>query len=77
MAGAVWNHKKKLAEVTRRAGRHFQTLGFEKEGKLYLYPEEALYMLETVIFSVSGVSFLILLKKKINYFISSFRTVWN
>ncbi|XP_034243252.1 uncharacterized protein LOC117646438 [Thrips palmi] len=47
LAGAVWNHKKKLAEVTRRAGKHFQTLGFVKEGTLYLYPEEALYMLET------------------------------
>lgn len=47
LAGAVWDHKKKLAEVTRRTGKHFQTLGFEKEGALYLYPEEALFLLET------------------------------
>ncbi|KAJ1527266.1 hypothetical protein ONE63_008789 [Megalurothrips usitatus] len=47
LATAVWNDNKKVAEVTRRTGKHFQTLGFEKDGALYLYPEEALYLLET------------------------------
>ncbi|KAK3927821.1 tRNA-splicing endonuclease subunit Sen54 [Frankliniella fusca] len=47
LAGAVWDHRKQLAKVTKRTGKHFQALGFEKEGALYLYPEEALFLLET------------------------------
>lgn len=48
MAGAIWDNKKKLAEITRRIGKYFETLGFEKNGTLFLYPEEALYLLEMV-----------------------------
>lgn len=48
MSGAIWDNKKKLAEITRRIGKNFETLGFEKNGTLYLYPEEALYLLEMV-----------------------------
>jgi hypothetical protein len=34
--------------VTRKVGKHFQTMGCEKGGKLLLQPEEALYLMETV-----------------------------
>ena len=48
LAQAEWYERKKLAEVTVRAGKFALTMGFEKDGKIFLYPEEALYLLETV-----------------------------
>nr|CAD7460111.1 unnamed protein product [Timema tahoe] len=46
LARAEWNDELKEAEVTRVTGKHWQVIGHERESKIWLYPEEALYLLE-------------------------------
>nr|CAD7257598.1 unnamed protein product [Timema shepardi] len=46
LARAEWNDELKEAEVTRVTGKHWQVIGHERETKIWLYPEEALYLLE-------------------------------
>ncbi|XP_041978027.1 uncharacterized protein LOC121732269 [Aricia agestis] len=43
---AVWYEEKMLAEVTQKVGGHWQFLGHNVGNQLYLYPEEALYLME-------------------------------
>jgi hypothetical protein len=45
---ADWDPELKIARVTYRVGRHWKQMGHEVGGKLYLFPEEALFLLETV-----------------------------
>lgn len=44
---ADWDPELKIARVTCRVGRHWKQMGHEVGGKLYLFPEEALFLLET------------------------------
>nr|CAD7393698.1 unnamed protein product [Timema cristinae] len=46
LARAEWNDELKEAEVTRVTGKHWQVIGHERKTKIWLYPEEALYLLE-------------------------------
>ncbi|TRZ03045.1 hypothetical protein DNTS_028685 [Danionella cerebrum] len=43
---AVWFPEDKLVELQSPAGKFWQTMGFSERGKQYLYPEEALYLME-------------------------------
>jgi hypothetical protein len=45
---AEWDPELKIANVTHRVGRHWKQMGHEVGGKLHLFPEEALFLLETV-----------------------------
>jgi len=45
---AEWDPELKIARVTCRVGRHWKQMGHEVGGKLHLFPEEALFLLETV-----------------------------
>jgi hypothetical protein len=45
---AEWDPELKLANVTCKVGRHWKQMGHDVGGKLYLLPEEALFLLETV-----------------------------
>ena len=48
LSQAVWHPDLQLAEVTVQTGSHWLTMGHVVDKKLYLYPEEALYLLEIV-----------------------------
>lgn len=44
----MWKAELQLAEVTHQTGSKWLKLGHRINKKLFLYPEEALYLLETV-----------------------------
>ncbi|CAG9786022.1 unnamed protein product [Diatraea saccharalis] len=46
LSHAVWHEKLRLAEVTQLTGSHWQFYGHTKDRKLYLRPEEALFLME-------------------------------
>ncbi|XP_047995219.1 tRNA-splicing endonuclease subunit Sen54 [Leguminivora glycinivorella] len=46
LSQADWNAELQLAEVTKNAGGHWQYVGHNIGRQLYLYPEEALYLME-------------------------------
>ncbi|KAF4519546.1 hypothetical protein B566_EDAN009449 [Ephemera danica] len=46
LSSADWLPEENVAEVTRKVGKIWQTMGTDKGGRLLLQPEEALYMLE-------------------------------
>ncbi|XP_063361774.1 uncharacterized protein LOC134650770 [Cydia amplana] len=46
LSQADWNDELQLAEVTKNAGGHWQYVGHNIGKQLYLYPEEALYLME-------------------------------
>lgn len=48
LASAEWIPTQKKALVTKRSGQDWSTFGTDKNGSLYLIPEEALFLLETV-----------------------------
>ncbi|XP_068119710.1 tRNA-splicing endonuclease subunit Sen54 [Hyperolius riggenbachi] len=41
-----WKPKEDLVELTLPAGKFWQTMGFSEDGRQYLLPEEAVYLLE-------------------------------
>jgi tRNA-splicing endonuclease subunit sen54 N-term len=45
---AEWVEEKGMAKVTTKKGKHWCNFGFEKDRSLWLNPEEALYLVETV-----------------------------
>ncbi|KAL0103039.1 hypothetical protein PUN28_018382 [Cardiocondyla obscurior] len=47
LASAEWLPAQKKALVTKRSGQDWSNFGLEKNGSLYLLPEEALFLLET------------------------------
>lgn len=50
LAIAEWIPSQKKAVVTKRSGQDWNNFGLEKNGSLYLIPEEALFLLEAVCF---------------------------
>lgn len=48
LASAEWIAAEKKAVVTKRSGLNWSSFGLEKNSVLYLLPEEALFLLETV-----------------------------
>lgn len=50
LASAEWLSSQKRALVTKRSGQDWSNFGLEKNGSLYLLPEEALFLIETVCF---------------------------
>lgn len=50
LAIAEWLPSQKIALVTKRSGQDWSNFGLEKNGFLYLQPEEALFLMETVRF---------------------------
>lgn len=48
LSHAVWLDKLRLAEVTKKVGSHWQYMGHYLNGKSFLFPEEALFLIETV-----------------------------
>ncbi|XP_072259328.1 tRNA-splicing endonuclease subunit Sen54 [Pyxicephalus adspersus] len=44
----IWKAEENLVELTLPAGKFWHTMGFTIEGRQYLLPEEALYLLECV-----------------------------
>lgn len=48
LASAEWIPAQKKALVTKKSGQDWSSFGTEKNGSLYLIPEEALFLLETV-----------------------------
>jgi len=50
LASAEWLSSQKKALVTKRSGQDWSNFGLEKNGFLYLLPEEALFLIETVYF---------------------------
>jgi len=48
LASAEWLPSQKRALVTKRSGQDWGNFGLEKNGFLYLLPEEALFLIETV-----------------------------
>lgn len=46
LSQADWNDELQLAEVKKNAGGHWQYVGHNIGRQLYLYPEEALYLME-------------------------------
>lgn len=48
LSQAVWQQELKLAEITHQVGSHWSKVGQRINKKLYAYPEEALYLLESV-----------------------------
>lgn len=49
-AQSVWMQKEKLVKVTKVAKNIVNSFGFQDKNGIYLYPEEALFLMETVIF---------------------------
>ena len=49
LSTAEWLNDRGLARVTKKVGGDWQTFGFEENGNTFLYPEEALFLLEIVI----------------------------
>lgn len=47
LASAEWLPSQKRAIVTKRSGQDWSNFGLEKNGSLYLLPEEALFLIET------------------------------
>ncbi|XP_065580278.1 uncharacterized protein LOC136040112 isoform X1 [Artemia franciscana] len=47
LSEAIWHSDLKLAEVTKISGSYWQSFGFQIDDKLYLRPEEALFLIET------------------------------
>ncbi|KAK6624352.1 hypothetical protein RUM44_011211 [Polyplax serrata] len=47
LSQAVWQQELKLAEITHQVGSHWSKVGQRINKKLYAYPEEALYLLES------------------------------
>jgi tRNA-splicing endonuclease subunit sen54 N-term len=45
---AEWIDEMGKAKVTSKKGKHWCNFGFEKDKSLWLNPEEALYLVETV-----------------------------
>ncbi|GLV34970.1 tRNA splicing endonuclease subunit 54 [Carabus blaptoides fortunei] len=45
-AEAIWLPDKHLAKVTRRVGSIFSQYGYEEDGQIMLFPEEALFLLQ-------------------------------
>ncbi|XP_032444140.1 tRNA-splicing endonuclease subunit Sen54 isoform X1 [Xiphophorus hellerii] len=43
---AVWSPSERIVELQTPAGKFWQTMGFSAEGKQFLLPEEALYLME-------------------------------
>ncbi|MBE7326212.1 hypothetical protein IEQ44_16405, partial [Nocardioides sp. Y6] len=43
---ARWLPRERIVELQSPAGRFWQTMGFSANGKQYLLPEEALYLME-------------------------------
>jgi len=54
LASAEWLSSQKRALVTKRSGQDWSNFGLEKNGFLYLLPEEALFLIETVYFLQSA-----------------------
>lgn len=52
LASAEWLPSQKRARVTKRSGQDWSNFGLEKNGFLYLLPEEALFLIETVCFFI-------------------------
>lgn len=50
LASAEWIPSQKKALVTKRSGQEWSNFGLEKNGSLYLLPEETLFLIETVCF---------------------------
>lgn len=48
LSHAEWREDLKLAEITQQTGGYWQFLGHYKDNKLYLRPEEALFLMEVV-----------------------------
>lgn len=48
LSHAEWRDPLRLAEVTQQVGGHWQYMGHNVNGTLFLLPEEALYLMETV-----------------------------
>ncbi|XP_063825113.1 uncharacterized protein LOC135074677 [Ostrinia nubilalis] len=46
LSHAEWQDELKLAEVTKQSGSHWQFFGHHRDKKLYLRPEEALFLIE-------------------------------
>lgn len=59
LASAEWLPSQKRALVTKRSGQDWSNFGLEKNGILYLLPEEALFLIETVrsLYNLSILSF--------------------
>nr|DBA27903.1 TPA: hypothetical protein GDO54_008344 [Pyxicephalus adspersus] len=49
----IWKAEENLVELTLPAGKFWHTMGFTIEGRQYLLPEEALYLLECYCFGCS------------------------
>ncbi|XP_063229572.1 uncharacterized protein LOC134534861 [Bacillus rossius redtenbacheri] len=47
LARAEWNEQMKEALVTSVVGRHWQLFGHERKTRIWLYPEEALFLVES------------------------------
>ncbi|KAL6422183.1 hypothetical protein ACFW04_010899 [Cataglyphis niger] len=47
LASAEWIPSQKKALVTKRSGQEWNNFGLEKDGSLYLLPEETLFLVET------------------------------
>ena len=45
---AEWLHDNGLARVTKKVGGDWSTYGYEENGSIFIYPEEALFLLENV-----------------------------
>ncbi|KAF7198867.1 tRNA-splicing endonuclease subunit Sen54 isoform X1 [Nothobranchius furzeri] len=43
---ATWNPNEQIVELQTPAGKFWQTMGFSSDGKQFLLPEEALYLME-------------------------------
>lgn len=48
LSQAVWHPDLQRAEVVHQVGSYWSTMGQVENNKLYLQPEEALYLLEIV-----------------------------
>jgi tRNA-splicing endonuclease subunit sen54 N-term len=48
LSKAIWMPDEGLAKIDKLVGGSWDCYGFQKNGKLHLYPEEALFLLETV-----------------------------
>lgn len=51
LASAEWLPAQKRAKVKKYSGQDWSNFGLEKNGTLYLIPEEALFLLEAVCYS--------------------------
>ena len=48
LSKAIWMPNEGLARIDKLVGGGWDCYGFQKSGKLHLYPEEALFLMETV-----------------------------